>query len=137
MIKINVWLTDLEGRTLSVGELVVASPDENGALRGQFRYDPEYLQGSSAIALDPIHLRLSDRIFDANRPYAGVHGVFEDSLPDDWGRKIMIRLNNLSRNKQRVPQLLQLLSNQGLGALSYTEKGRPELRKSGVSSRHL
>jgi len=39
--------------------------------------------------------------------------------------------------KQRVPQLLQLLGNQGLGALIYTEKGKPSPLSTGISCRHL
>ena len=49
----------------------------------------------------------------------------------------MIRHYNLARSEQRVPQLLQLLGNQGLGALSYAEEGHPQLKTTGVSYRHL
>ncbi len=49
----------------------------------------------------------------------------------------MVRYHKLDRNEQRVPNLLLLLGNQGLGALSYVEEGRPELKTTGVSGRHL
>jgi serine/threonine-protein kinase HipA len=49
----------------------------------------------------------------------------------------MARRHKLSRNEQRVPELLRLLGNQGIGALRYIEKGRPELKTTGVSSQHL
>ncbi len=138
MIRLDVWLTMPSGEGLKAGTLIAADPDTvNGALRGQFRYSYEYLEKSQSFPLDPLHLPLSEEILNADRPYAGVHGVFEDSLPDDWGRKLMVRLHNLSRNEQRVPQLLQLIENHGLGAISYVEEGQPELKTTGVSSRHL
>jgi serine/threonine-protein kinase HipA len=138
MIRLDVWLALPAGESIKAGTLVVADPDDiSGALHGQFRYLSEYLDDSRAFPLDPLHLPLSSEIFSADRPHAGVHSVFEDSLPDDWGRKLMIRRHNLDRHEQRVPNLLRLLGNQGLGALSYTEEGKPELKRSEISSRHL
>ncbi len=137
MIKLDVWLTLPTGKNVKAGELAVDEPDSRGALQGQFRYTPEYLEHPTAFPLDPLHLPLSSETFNADRPSAGVHGVFEDSLPDDWGRRLMVRRHKLDRGEQRVPQLLRLLGNRGLGALSYVEEGRPELKTTGVSSRHL
>lgn len=138
MIRLNIWLTLPSKEILKAGTLITADPDPvNGALHGQFRYASGYLENPQSFPLDPLHLPLSDEIFNADRPYAGVHGVFEDSLPDDWGRKIMVRFHNLSRNKQRVPQLLQLLGNRGLGSLSYMEEGQPGLQTALLSSRRL
>ena len=138
MIRLDVWLTLPSGESVKAGTLVAADPDDvRGGLHGQFRYAPEYLEHTRAFPLDPLHLPLSTEIINADRPKAGVHGVFEDSLPDDWGRRLMVRRHKLGRNEQRVPQLLRLLGNQGLGALSYVEEGRPELKITGVSSSHL
>lgn len=138
MIRLDVWLTLPSEPSLKAGTLIVADPDpDRGGLHGQFRYAPEYQAHPRAFPLDPLHLPLSMGSFDADRPHAGVHGVFEDSLPDDWGRRLMIRRYNLGRNEQRVPNLLRLLGNQGLGALSYVEEGRSELKPTGVSCQHL
>ena len=134
---LTVWLTLAAAEVVKVGELAVDAPDFRGALKGQFRYAPEYLEHPQAFPIDPLHLPLSTEIFDADRPRAGVHGVFEDSLPDDWGRRLLVRRYKLGRADQRVPRLLRLLGNQGLGALSYAEEGRPELKTTGVPSRHL
>jgi serine/threonine-protein kinase HipA len=135
--KLNVWLTSLTGEILKAGELAVKDPDSRGALHGQFRYDPEYLESPKAFPLDPVHLPLTEGSFDSDRPHAGIHGVFEDSLPDDWGRKIMARRYKLGRTEQRVPHLLRLLGDQGIGALIYTEKRKPHPLSTGVSCRHL
>lgn len=126
MIRLDVWLTLPSGESVKAGTLVVDDPGPvRGELDGQFRYAVEYLEHPHAFPLDPLHLPLSQEIFNADRPHSGVHGVFEDSLPDDWGRRLMVTCHNLGRNEQRVPQLLRLLGNQGLGALSYLEEGRP------------
>jgi serine/threonine-protein kinase HipA len=135
--KLNVWLTRPAGEVLKAGELAVKDPDDRGALQGQFRYSQEYLQSVEAFSLDPMHLPLSAGIFDADRPHSGVHGVFEDSLPDDWGRKLMIRHHRLGRDDQRVPNLLRLLGHQGMGALTYEEKGNPVQSYTGIPCHHL
>jgi serine/threonine-protein kinase HipA len=139
MIRLDVWLTLPSGESIKAGALIVGDPDPDrgGRLQGQFRYAPEYLEHPQAFPLDPLHLSLSIGTFDADRPREGVHGVFEDSLPDDWGRRLMVHRHKLSRIEQRVPNLLRLLGNQGLGALSYVEEGRPELKTTGVSRHHL
>lgn len=138
MIRLDVWLTLPSGESIKAGVLVVADPDDtSGGLDGQFRYNPSYLELPGAFPLDPLHLPLSTEIFNADRPGAGVHGVFEDSLPDFWGRRLLVSRYKLGRSQQRVPQLLWLLGNQGLGALSYVKKGRPDLKTRGVSTRHL
>ncbi len=137
MIKLNVWLTLYQGQNLRVGELVVADPDLQGRLQGQFRYSQDYLNHMEAFPLDPIHLPLSAEVFNAERPYAGVHGVFEDSLPDDWGRRILARRYRLDRKDQRVPQFLGLLGEQGMGALSYSLDDNAPVKQDGVDGQYL
>ncbi|MBU0482718.1 MAG: type II toxin-antitoxin system HipA family toxin [Proteobacteria bacterium] len=136
IIKLNIWLSSPSGEILKVGELAVKDPDPRGALHGQFRYAPEYLEAPEAFSLDPRHLPLTTASFAADRPHSGVHGVFEDSLPDDWGRSIMIRRYKLGRSEQRVPHLLRLLGGQGLGALIYGED-EPLPSPAKVFCRHL
>lgn len=129
MIRLDVWLTLPSGEDVKVGSLVTADPDSvGGGVEGQFRYDASYITHPAAFSLDPLHLPLSPEIFNADRPQSGVHGVFEDSLPDDWGRRLMSRRHKLSRSEQRVPNLLRLLKSNGLGALRYTEQGQVESR---------
>lgn len=134
---LTVWLTLPAAEVVKAGELAIDDPDARGALKGQFRYTPEYLENPKAFPLDSLHLPLSADIFDADRPHAGVHGVFEDSLPDDWGRRLLIRRYKLGRKDQRIPQLLRLLENHGLGALSYVEEGWLDFKTTGVPLRHL
>ncbi len=121
MIDLGVWLRTPASALLRVGAIRVAEPDRDrgGMLRGEFRYEPAYLDHPAAIALDPIHLPLAPTAFPADRPRAGIHGVFEDSLPDAWGRGLLIRRHQLPRLRQGPPHLLARLGQQGLGALAY------------------
>lgn len=137
MIKLHVWLTADHDNARRVGEFIVSDPDAQGRLLGQFRYTPEYLSSPGAFALDPVNLPLSPTIFDANRPRSGIHGVFEDSLPDDWGRRLLVRRYNLPRIRQRVPHLLQVLGGNAMGALRYSEDDRIPQALPLLESRHL
>jgi len=124
MIKLHVWLRLPDGDVLRAGELRAEDPDvrHGGRLRGAFRYHPAYLDHGRAFALDPLNLPLDARDREAERPRAGVHGVFEDSLPDDWGRALLIRRYNLPRDRHAPPYLLRAMGARCLGALAYTEQ---------------
>lgn len=106
----------------AVGEMVCEIA-ENGQARGAFRYEPGYLKRPDAFALDPVSLPLKADTFPIEHP--GVFGVFEDSLPDDWGRKLLVRKHRIPLQGQNLPNLLLRLGNSGLGALSYTDQSKP------------
>lgn len=123
MIKLNVWLTFPSGEKTICGEIVTADPNSRGQLQGAFRYTRNYLNHPSAFPLDPVHLVLSPEEFQADRR-EGVHGVFEDALPDAWGRGLLVRKANLPRERQTIPEMLSALGDSGLGALSFLQKER-------------
>ncbi|MHB8428575.1 MAG: type II toxin-antitoxin system HipA family toxin [Acidiferrobacterales bacterium] len=129
MIRLSVWLRLPDGSRLLAGALAVGDPDprRGGALQGEFRYDPHYLAHPAAFPLDPIHLPLREDSFFTDRPKDGVHAVFEDSLPDAWGRGLLARRHRLPRAFQRTPEFLARIGAQALGALSY-EALPPESR---------
>jgi serine/threonine-protein kinase HipA len=126
-MQLSVWRRTPGGALLLVGELRVAQPDQaaGGRQQGEFRYAPEYLNHAEALALDPIHLPLRSGIFPASAPESGLHGVFEDSLPDAWGRALLIRQHRLARADQTPVRLLACLGARGLGALSYATGDAP------------
>jgi len=131
--RIEVWISLSGGRQLA-GEMVCeVEPDGRG--RGAFRYDQGYLRSSEAFALDPISLPLQGGAFSVDHP--GVFGVFEDSLPDDWGRRLLVRKYRIPPRQQNLPTLLLAQGGSGLGALSYSERGRPEVSAAEVSIIHL
>lgn len=122
MRHLDVDLILPDGSRCRAGEIVVADPDPAGRLRGQFRYTPEWISDQKTYALDPTHLPLSAEIFEANRPQAGVHGIFEDALPGAWGNALLVRLHQLPPRAQRVPDLLACLGEGALGALRFVTR---------------
>ncbi len=121
MYRLRVW-EQTTGKQLPVGEMV-NEISGNGQGKGAFRYDQEFLERSNTFAVDPVSLPLKTDTFSINHP--GVFGVFEDSLPDDWGRKLLVRKHNIPRYDQNLSNLLLAISNSGLGALSYTDHEQP------------
>ena len=124
MIKLNVWLTFPNGEKMICGEIVTVDPDSRGHVQGAFRYTRNYLNHPSAFPLDSVHLVLSPEEFQADRR-EGVHGVFEDALPDAWGRGLLVRKVNLPRERQTIPEMLSALGDFGLGALSFLLQDKP------------
>ncbi|MCU7934642.1 MAG: type II toxin-antitoxin system HipA family toxin [Candidatus Thiodiazotropha sp. (ex Dulcina madagascariensis)] len=89
-------------------------------MRGEFRYASEFIDSPRAFALDPLHLPLGLAPISTENPATGVHAVFEDSLPDAWGRAMMCRRYNIPRPRRRAAYLLELLGPEAMGALAYT-----------------
>ena len=124
--RIEVWHR-LQSDQKYVGEMI-CQIDDLGKASGVFRYNPEFLASPDAFVLDPISLDPStlpqtDSLFRIGTP--GIFRVFEDSLPDDWGRRLLIRKHKTPRADQNLPHLLLLIGSSGLGALSYVEHGKP------------
>lgn len=67
-----------------VGELGM-TPDES---RCAFRYDNEWL--AKGFSISPLDLPLKPELFIAkSQPFFGNFGIFEDSLPDGYGRYLL------------------------------------------------
>ncbi|CCK79076.1 type II toxin-antitoxin system HipA family toxin [Desulfobacula toluolica] len=123
MIWLDVNITLPDNTTINCGEIVTREPDKKGIIPGAFQYTREYLEHPKAFPLDPVTLPLRQEEFTVQRP-EGIHAVFEDALPDNWGRKILIQKAGLPRSEQRPPNLLGVLGANGLGALSFAPKGQ-------------
>ncbi len=131
--RIEVWI-HLATDQIQAGEMI-CEIESNGRGRGAFRYTSDYLKRADAFALDPISLPLHEGEFNVDHP--GIFGVFEDSLPDDWGRRLLVRKHHIPLHQQKIPNLLLALGSSGLGALSYTEQGAPRQNPENVSVLHL
>lgn len=131
--RIEVWIT-LNAKPVLAGESL-CEIGHNGRGRGAFRYAPGYLSCKGAFALDPISLPLREGEFTVEHP--GVFGVFEDSLPDDWGRRLLVRKHRIPLHQQNLPNLLLALGANGLGALSFVEKGTPQPTSAEASIMYL
>ncbi|MEA2060371.1 MAG: type II toxin-antitoxin system HipA family toxin [Thermodesulfobacteriota bacterium] len=118
MLLLDVIIIYPNNLKIKCGEIITGTSEGNGRIKGAFRYTPEYLQHPDAFPIDPANLPLAPKEFSSNRPQ-GIHGVFEDALPDDWGRKILVRKATLPPREQTEPKLLEALGNSGMGALCF------------------
>jgi serine/threonine-protein kinase HipA len=132
MYHLNVW--SRLAAEIKTGEMV-CEITESGRAQGAFRYAPDFLARNDAFALDPVSLPLQSENFTFEHP--GVARVFEDSLPDDWGKKLLIRKHKISRQQENIPTLLVALGSTGLGALTYSVQDQPAPSPRGASTIHL
>ena len=86
-----------------------------------FEYDAEFLK--TGLQLSPFKLPLqSGVIASTDRVFEGLFGVFNDSLPDGWGRLLLDRklmMMGLSPGKVSSLDRLCFVGDTGMGALSY------------------
>ncbi len=131
--RIRVWERS-SGDSRPVG-VMICEIEESGRARSAFRYEHEYLERKDAFPLDPVSIPLKFDSFSTESP--GLFGVFEDSLPDDWGRTLLIRKHQIPRHEQNLSNLLLALGNTGLGALSFTDQAKPRMPAADLSILHL
>lgn len=86
-----------------------------------FEYDPTFIK--TGLELSPFKLPLKAGVIASHdRTFEGLFGVFNDSLPDGWGRLLLERkLINAGLNPGTLSPLDRLcfVGNSGMGALSY------------------
>lgn len=94
-----------------------------------FEYDNEWL--NNGFSISPFSLPLEKKVFlPKYEPFNGLFGVFNDSLPDGWGRLLVDRLFLKNKiNPSTVDNLnrLAVVQNSGMGALSYKPEHRFEI----------
>ena len=64
--------------------------DRNGVATGRFVYGRSYLAREAAVPLDPVELKLAEKIYET-RSLNGMFGAIRDASPDHWGRRIIDR----------------------------------------------
>ncbi len=86
-----------------------------------FEYGSEWL--NTGFSISPFYLPLKPGVFTArNDPFDGLFGVFNDSLPDGWGRLITdrwLKEKGYDPAELTVIDRLSLVGNSGMGALIY------------------
>ena len=86
-----------------------------------FEYDVNFIK--TGIELSPFKLPLKSGALSSQEfIFEGLFGVFNDSLPDGWGRLLLDRtLVKLGMNPHNISPLERLcyVGNNGMGALSY------------------
>lgn len=86
-----------------------------------FEYDAAWLENGFSIS--PFKLPLEKKVFIANRdPFDGVFGVFNDSLPDNWGKLLVnreLQRRGIAPNSISVLDRLAIVGKNGPGALEF------------------
>jgi serine/threonine-protein kinase HipA len=122
--KIRVSL-DFGTSIVKVGQLV----EQNQEI--YFRFEPSFLE--SDLDISPFKLKKTREILPSPRtPFDGLFGVFNDSIPDGWGRLLLDRkLIESGKNSKEISVLdrLSILGKDAHGALIYepiTDDGKSE-----------
>lgn len=93
----------------------VLDTNARGENIGRFVYGKSYLARPDAVELDPIELRLTDKIFET-AVLKGVFGSIRDASPDYWGRELIDR--HLGGTGDEMDYLLQSPDDRS-GALGF------------------
>ncbi len=105
----------LGSREVEVGELV------RKERKFYFRYSPGFIERGRQIS--PFKMPLSDKILTAEIDFFdGLFGVFNDSLPDGWGRLLLDRIllaRGISPGQIGPLERLAYVGRSGMGALIY------------------
>ena len=93
-----------------------------------FEYDLDWL--NNGFSISPFSLPLIKKVFIPKYdPFGGLFGVFNDSLPDGWGRLLVDRLFLKNKiNPAEIDNLnrLAVVQESGMGALTYKPEHRFE-----------
>lgn len=97
-----------------------------------FEYDSDWL--NNGFSISPFSLPLIKKVFIPKyEPFGGLFGVFNDSLPDGWGRLLVDRLFLKNKiNPAEIDNLnrLAVVQESGMGALTYKPEHRFEAENS-------
>ncbi|MDK4742707.1 type II toxin-antitoxin system HipA family toxin [Rhizobium sp. CNPSo 3464] len=114
--KMSVIL-DLEGSQRTLGTLAWSSTER----RAYFEYAAEFL--AAPLPVSPFNVKTNPGLIAAPRdPFDGLHGLFNDSLPDGWGRLLLDRrLQKAGIDYHLLTPLdrLSAVGKTGMGALAY------------------
>ena len=102
-------------------ELKVGTMAPYQRYRTAFEYSEEWLRGGFSISPFSLPLQPGVKIAKPD-PFAGLFGIFADSLPDGWGRLLVDRM--LRRQGERPEEIdsitrLSIVGKSGMGALEY------------------
>ncbi len=123
MKRLYVWIRRPDGSSRLAGELGTTEPTTGGRFESEFEYAAEWTRDPGAFPLDPVSLPLQPpgHRFRAEQFHPPL-SVFDDSLPDDWGRHLLARSLSLESRTPSPPEMLLALQGGGPGALMFTDR---------------
>lgn len=108
---------EIEGDDRTVGELAWSASER----RAYFQFDAGFLK--MPLPVSPFHLPARVGLTAAELPpFDGLHGLFNDSLPDGWGRLLLdrrLRAENIEPALFTPLDRLAMVGTTGMGALCY------------------
>ncbi|MDD5672777.1 MAG: type II toxin-antitoxin system HipA family toxin [Chitinivibrionales bacterium] len=130
MKSLNVKIHFDDKNSYTVGRLFLSE------LTGKyhFEYDKSFL--SAGLEISPVNLGLGSAAYLAQRnaDFYDLHGVFADSLPDDWGKKVQdLEFYKIGINDPTAIDRLAFVGRYGIGALRYEPSENFEEGKNVVS----
>ena len=122
MKHLFVWMHRPDGNLGLVGELATSDPISGGRFNAEFEYASDWTADPAAPALDPISLprHPPGRRFQSEQFFPPL-AVFEDALPDDWGRALLTRALKQAGRQPSLIEMLLRVREAGTGALLFTE----------------
>ena len=122
MKHLFVWVHRPDGTFKLAGELATTDPISGGRFSAEFEYSRDWVADPAAFALDPVSLPLQPvgqryRSEQLHPPLS----VFDDALPDDWGRALLARALRLEGLTPSPAEMLLRMQGAGTGALLFTE----------------
>ena len=104
-----------------LGKHLVGTMAQTANRRVAFGYSEEWLD--SGFAISPFSLPVERKVFvPLSQAFAGLWGVFADSLPDAWGRLLvdrMLKEKGISSADVTQFERLAIVGESGMGALTY------------------
>ncbi|WP_082735868.1 type II toxin-antitoxin system HipA family toxin [Polycladidibacter stylochi] len=114
--RLSVGL-ELEGQFRKLGELAWSKKERCA----YFQFSNDFIE--KPLLISPFHLPVKPGLHQATQdPFSGLHGLFNDSLPDGWGRLLLNKkLQNMGFDYRRFSPLERLaaVGESGMGALTY------------------
>lgn len=114
-----------------IGDRLVGKLAQSPDRRYVFEYGTEWL--NTGFSISPFYLPLKPGVFIAKAdPFDGLFGVFDDSLPDGWGKLLIDRWlmeNGYNPAELNLLDRLTLVGKNGMGALKYLPDKHAKIEK--------
>jgi len=125
-MKLLVFVTLSDGTQVKAGTLDFGEVLSGGRYQTTFTYAAEWLKHPGFFPLDPESMnpetnKARDKNTFESAALSPPLSVFHDSLPDDWGRRLLVTQRKLEGVNQENPYLLKEMGATALGALSFLE----------------
>lgn len=124
MKKLNVKIHFNNDQSYNAGTLFLSEKT------GKFHFDYDKSFISTGLNISPFNLKVDSisHVAQSNPDFYDLHGVFADSLPDDWGRRVQdLEFSKIGIDDPTAIDRLAFIGRYGIGALCYEPSHEFEL----------